>query len=60
MKNRSRPFRGKINLGPHSSLRKRMRHARRHPVAPPTEKAKLRHAWYRRKKAMDALRELMA
>lgn len=56
------PFKGRINIGEYSSLRKRMRAVARDRLAPivPTEKAKMRHAWYRRQKANDALRELMA
>jgi hypothetical protein len=42
-----------------SSFKKLRRWARRYPdrVQQPTEAAKLRHGWYRRQKAWDALRE---
>jgi hypothetical protein len=58
---RSEPFKGGCNLSPFSSLRKRMRAARRGfaPVFVPDERALMRHAWYRRKKEWDALRLLL-
>lgn len=55
------PFKGKCTLTEHSSLRKRMRAANRGKLIPiqPNEKALLRHPWYRKKKAWDALRNLL-
>lgn len=49
---------GSCNLSIHSSLRKRMRAARRgsQAVTEPSEAALMRHPWYRKKKAWDALR----
>ena len=55
---KAKPFEGKVTLGTYSSLRKRMRSARRGltSVLEPTEKAMMRHAWYRKKLMWDAIR----
>lgn len=66
---RAKPFKGKVRILENSGLRKRMRAARRGMLPPETEgaiadclteKALARHPWYRRKKAWDALRALIA
>lgn len=59
---RNLPFKGECNLGPFSSLRKLMRASRRGFITAkvPDEKSLLRHAWYRRKKAGDALRSIFS
>ena len=65
MKYRADPGDGDVKLADNSSIRKLMRAARRGKLPPEylraikdanTEEALKRHAWYRRKLALDALR----
>lgn len=58
---RSPALKGACNLSIYSSFRKRRRAAARGfmPLTEPDERAKMRHAWYRRQKEWDALRALL-
>lgn len=66
---RSEPYKGEVNIVAASSLRKRMRAARRGMLPPEvirqikdaqSEEALMRHPWYRKKKSWDWLRAIPA